>query len=306
MSERYPRIRFYAVFDDKRYLRIRESICICFHMRRSHREVNYAVMRALDIYLRALGPQILGWYPDLNGDWQELDEKGWEYNRKKLLHPLRAYVSLAEQPNAVTGYEFNYQGASLEDLPWEEDPGVVTQVLFWLPTEYLEEHGPSRVRALALELASELPFNSGYAGLTFHFTEGVLGIMDPLHDLCIRYPGLDMPMTDHLPDILGTRIKGVHWVNFLGPPVLESLGGVDGLRSRLRSAGTSVEALGAERAVVTLGEWPEAGDREEGRTLPAYRELAHVLEPWLYMTTRSCWHSFSDEEVRRWQRRFLD
>jgi hypothetical protein len=44
---------------------------------------------------------------------------------------------------------------------------------------------------------------------------------------------------------------------------------------------------------------------ERGDVLPAYRELARVLEPWLYsrhvrMLRRS------EEETRRWERRFLD
>jgi hypothetical protein len=44
---------------------------------------------------------------------------------------------------------------------------------------------------------------------------------------------------------------------------------------------------------------------EQGDTLPAYRELAHVLEPWLYHEKPR--HMFPDEEdVRRWDRRFLD
>ncbi|HYO68655.1 MAG TPA: type VI immunity family protein, partial [Archangium sp.] len=95
------------------------------------------------------------------------------------------------------------------------------------------------------------------------------------------------------------------WLNFLGSPVLGALGGAAGLRARLRSPGTTVQELDGERAVVTLGTWPEAGDMEQGRTLPEYRELAHVLEPWLYMN-RGNWSGFSDEDVRRWERRFLD
>jgi hypothetical protein len=35
-----------------------------------------------------------------------------------------------------------------------------------------------------------------------------------------------------------------------------------------------------------------AGDVLEGRTLPAYRELARVLEPWLY-EERFAWGGFS-------------
>ena len=62
----------------------------------------------------------------------------------------------------------------------------------------------------------------------------------------------------------------------------------------------------AERAVVTLGEWPEAGDTEQGQTLPAYRELARVLEPWLYHREKVFSRDFPREDTRRWERRFLD
>jgi hypothetical protein len=87
--------------------------------------------------------------------------------------------------------------------------------------------------------------------------------------------------------------------------VLGEVGGSVALRSRLRSPGTTVQELDGDRAVVTLGEWPEAGDTEQGRTLPAYRELARVLEPWLYEGPRFE-QDFSPEERRRWVRRFLD
>jgi hypothetical protein len=100
---------------------------------------------------------------------------------------------------------------------------------------------------------------------------------------------------------IGTRIDGVHWLNFLGPPVLGELGGAAGLRTRLHSPDTTVQELDSERAVVTLGNWPEAGDLEQGHTLPAYRELARVLEPWLFLGRYD-----DDEQLRRWERRFLD
>ncbi len=69
--------------------------------------------------------------------------------------------------------------------------------------------------------------------------------------------------------------------------------------------GTTVQELDGERALVTLGKWPEAGDSEQGRTLPEYRELARVLEPCLYMG-RARINGFSEEDTRRWERRFLD
>ncbi len=95
-------------------------------------------------------------------------------------------------------------------------------------------------------------------------------------------------------------------MTFIGQPVLGAVGGAQGLRSRLHTPGVTVEEMPGDRAVVTLGEWPEAGDTEQGQELPAYRELARVLEPWLYFEPRSRLSDFSPEETRRWDRRFLD
>lgn len=107
-----------------------------------------------------------------------------------------------------------------------------------------------------------------------------------------------------------TQVDGVHWLNFLGQPVLGELGGAAGLRTRLHSPTTTVQELEGERAVVTLGPRPEAGDLLLGQRLPEYRELARVLEPWLepfdpdfLFCTR---HADDEAELRRWWRRFLD
>ena len=64
----------------------------------------------------------------------------------------------------------------------------------------MEEHGPGRVHELALELGTFLPDTRGS-------------------------PGMDRTEVGHLSWNLGTRINGIHWMNFLGPPVLGELGG---------------------------------------------------------------------------------
>jgi hypothetical protein len=92
---------------------------------------------------------------------------------------------------------------------------------------------------------------------------------------------------------------------FLGQPVLGELGGLGGLRARLTSPGTTVEPLAGDRAVVTLGTWPEAGDMQEGLNLPEYRELARVLEPWLFQQP-PLRNDRPSELWQRWERRFLD
>jgi TseV toxin immunity protein TsiV len=302
MSEHYPRIRIDKPYGERRLLKIRESVSITFYMKHSHEEVVQQVLRALDVYRRSVKPQALGWYANPeNEDWDELDAKGWAHVQRYMLEVPGAKLWLRESDSETLGYELLYDGLLLE--VYEYDPA--SQVSFFLPTEYLEEHGPGRVRELAMKLAAELPFNSGHAGLCFHFPETVLGITRPIRDLSFRYPGLDIPEARFATGNIGTRVDGVHWLNFLGPPVLGELGGTAGLRARLRSPDTTVQELDAERALVTLGKWPEAGDSEQGHALPAYRELARVLEPWLYMQ-RPVEDGFSEEDMRRWERRFLD
>lgn len=303
MSEHYPRIRLYStVGGEKRSLYIRESVSITFYMMHSHQEVVHEVMSSLDAYRRAIEPQVLGWYADpYSGDWEELDDKGWAYLQREMLEQPATQLWLRESPGETTGYEVLYHGRLL-DAHDEDETSVLS---FILPTEYLDARGPAHVRELALMLADELPFSSGHGGLCFNFPESVLGTTEAIRDFSFRYPGLDIPGVHFDSLSIGTRVQGVHWLNFLGQPVLGELGGAEGLCARLHSPATSVQELEGERAVVTLGQWPEAGDTEQGRTLPEYRELAHVLEPWLYLD-RGGWSGFSDEDVRRWERRFLD
>ncbi|WP_409014849.1 DUF3396 domain-containing protein [Archangium sp.] len=236
----------------------------------------------MDAYLRAVGSGALSLYGAQDGYWQNLDDASWADLREKLQHPRSASIHLANDSADENRYEFEYRGRRLKPLPWDKDAsGYVSKVSFWLPTEYLEQHGPGRVRELALELAAPLPFSSGHAGLSFngHVPSGA---EEQFHEMSMRYPGMDLPDPGLLSMEIGTRVKGVRWLNFLGQPVLGELGGAAGLRARLHSPGTTVQELEGERVVVTLGPSPDAGDTEQGRTLPAYQELAHVLEPWLY------------------------
>ncbi len=208
-------------------------------------------------------------------------------------------------PSDASQYAFQYYGKPLDTFTSGNKPGAVCAVSFWLPPEYLEKHGPARVRELALDLAAPLPFNSGHASLAFNAELQLLGVSAGLRPWCFRYPGMDVPDLGNLSMSLGTRVRGAYWLTFLGQPVLSELGGVAGLHTRLPAPDISVQEMDGERAVVTLGEGPEAGDMEQGRDLPLHRELARVMEPWLYQR-RIPWNGFTQEDMRRWERRFLD
>ncbi|WP_257451430.1 DUF3396 domain-containing protein [Archangium lipolyticum] len=277
-----------------------------FYMRRPHTQMARAVMRSMDTYLDAVGMENLGFYVDDEGDDQVLDEAGWALNRRNLLEDPWPRVILEDvRTGGPERFHFEYYGRHLDNPEWRGAKEHACVASFWLPTEYLEEQGPERVRALALELAAPLPFCSGNGGMAFLGPNDVVGVTKEIQDLCFRYPGMDLPDVALYSYNIGTRVRGPSWLTFLGQPVLGELGGAAALRARLRSPGTMVQELDGDRVLVTLGEWPDAGDTEQGRTLPAYRELARVLEPWFYEGPLPE-SRFRPEDRRRWERRFLD
>jgi len=303
MSTQYPKIR---VHSEGGHLLIREGLSLCFYMHRPHVELRQAVTQSLETFLRIVGPQAFGIYTDEEGDWQDLDDAAWEHLRRELVERRGLIINLKHAEGSKKGFAFNYHGKPIDEPFRGYRPEEASAVSFWLPTEYLEEHGPERVRELALEVAAPLPFTSGHVGLSFNNYPYDSKTWQELRKCCFRYPGMDIYDLSRYSNQIGTRVRGPSWMNFLGQPVLSEVGGVEGLQARLHSPGTTVQILNGGRAVITLGPQPEAGDTEQGHLLPAYRELARVLEPWLFHEQNRRDLDFPAEDMLRWERRFLD
>ncbi|ATB31251.1 DUF3396 domain-containing protein [Melittangium boletus] len=309
MKALVPRIRIQA--QDGVCL-LRDGLSLCFYIRHPHREIAQAVVHALDVYIKAVGPGTLSRFFGADGYSQPLDEFEWSRIRREVLEDPWASFGLFDKSGSEDLYHAEYFGKPVGNPSLLGDPFGTGErhascaLEFWLPTEYLEAHGPERLRELALELASPLPFGFGQVGFSFNGWLDIMGVSRMIRERCFRYPGMDIPELSWLSWKLGDRVRGPSWMTFLGQPVLGELGGAEGLRSRLSSPGTTVHALEGERAVVTLGPAPDAGDTEQGNVLPAYRELARVLEPWLYRGPDDNSLDFTAEDMRRWERRFLD
>ncbi|MGE6762434.1 DUF3396 domain-containing protein [Corallococcus interemptor] len=282
---------------------VRDGISISFYLGHSHQGISQRIESALRVFQHAIVPASLDWYCDSEGDFRELDAAGREFLEQEFRSLSAAHVSLANHAHGVGEYEFIYRGLWRE-APHGLDASRLSTVTFWLPTEFLESQGSDAVRELALRLSADLPFASGHAGLAFNAQLSLLGVDELVHRERLLHPGMDVP-DDSACLYLGTRVCGVHWMNFLGPPVLTELGGVEALRQRLQSPGTTVQPLSEGRAVVTLGLEPDAGDVTQSPVLPGYRELARILEPWMYFQGDARpWRDTEDQ--RRWERRFLD
>jgi hypothetical protein len=303
MRENIPIIRLRNRSGD---LVVRDGVVICFFMRRPHGEIAPEVWRALQAYRRAIPPQALGWYGSPDGDTLPLDDKGWEHIREKILERVWGdawTVDLEEGYDDAGGYNFEYRGWRLDAPAFSHDENSSCGLTFSFPTEYLLEHGPAHLRALALELGRELPFTFGYASLAFVSPRGNWHsarheLLDPLS----RYLGMDLYYLDDTSMSIGTRARGAYWLTFLGQPLLGQLGGTGALRDKLRFPEVTFEPMEGERLLVTLSEWPEAIDTEKKVYLAQYRELARLLEPYLY-EERSGWISLDKDPLRRWLRR---
>lgn len=349
MNGHYPRLRLrgippgrWKLYDGepprpRRELLAREVVRVAFYMQHDHPDLSLGVSHAIDSYIRAVGqgPRTINSVHFSHDEGSRLTEERWTWVSRLLQATKRwsfpedydaserreiekrgferglLFTGGIDSPN---GYQLEYRAR----IPWRNPPEhSVSLLTATLPTEYLEEHGPARVRELALDMASKLPFASGHAGLAIHFYRSIRTSDAAFRAEVTHYPGIDLRTAWPHPERMGLRVDGVHWLNFLGHPILARLGGTMALRSRLRSAETTLEELADERVVVSLGEWPEAGDLTTGKTLPAYRELAQALEPWLeplflprttvsvepplYTSLR-----LTENEARRWWRRFLD
>jgi hypothetical protein len=304
MRENLPVIRLRNKYDGS--LVARDGIVLCFFMRRSHHEVAASVWRALQAYRQATPPQSLAWYGSDDGDTLPLDDKGWEHIRWQMLERMgfaACYLDLEEDASEVGGYHFEYRGRQLDDPNFSRDEDWTSGVSFTFPTEYLLEHGPGHLRALALELARELPFSFGYASLAVVSPHGRwYAARRDLLPVLSRYLGLDLYRLGETSRVIGTRARGAYWLTFLGKPLLGQLGGAVALRQKLAFPDVSLQPLDGERLLITLTEWPEAIDTEKKLYPAQYRELALLLEPF-FCEERTGWFSLDKEQMRRWMRR---
>ncbi len=289
-----------------------------------HVEIADQVSQVFETYLRSVsGPSLPFSEYSLGGETTPLREDGWTRIRDALSPPrgerflededdeayvdrrvqagFQRMVQLSSLDAGVSGFGFFYWAR----LPWREpvEDEVSLMSVSW-PTEYLAARGAAHLRTLLIQLASLLPFSSGHAGLAFSSPNLHGPPLERVRDEALRYPGVEVT---HGQRFLGAWIDGVHWLNFLGPDALTAQGGVEALRARLRTPGTLFQEMPGRGALVTLGAEPDAGDLAQGRRLPAYRELAHVLEATLLpCPPQLTWRGWLPEEPRRWWRRFLD
>ena len=299
---RYPRLRY---CNERGELSASDALLMCFYLPHPNERLAPAVIRAVELFRERVKPYQFVWNDTGDGQAEPFDDASWERTRRRVLeagHGKGGFLKLEGETPGVDDLYVDYRGLSSVPLPWPERKDDVCVLYLRLPTEYLEERGPEHVHALALELAAELPFSSGY--VDFVLCSSLLREVAALEFIRPRYPGVHLTSSGATMHV-GTRVEGVHWMNFLGQPVLGELGGVARLRERLVLPGLSLQELSGERVLITLGARPEVGEAEADQRLAPHRALARVLEPCLYQR-KSMFGRPVPEALLRWDRRFLE
>jgi hypothetical protein len=298
---RYPRLRQTNQYGG---LVASDALLMCFYMQHPNERIAPAVVRALELFLDRIRPYQIEYYVG-DGQAEPFDAAAWVKLREEVLNPepeMAAFLKLEGKSNRANDLHVDYRGLDVVPLPWPDRKDDVSVLYLRLPTEYLEEQGPEKVRTLVLDLAAELPFNSGY--VDFVLCADTWAFHEAIELIRPRYPGVHLA-SDEADLRMNTWVDGVHWMNFLGQPVLGKLGGVAGLREHLSLPGISILEMSGDRVLITLGEQPETGDVEAGQKLPLHRALARLLEPHLHHRTRRM-DPMRPEDMLRWERRFLD
>ncbi len=296
---RYPKLRYY---NKEGWLTASDALLMCFYMPHPNERIAPAVIRAVELFRERIRPFRLVRKDTGDGQAEPLDGASWDRTRQKTLTGRGGALRLEGKTLGVDDLLVDYRGLSAVPLPWPERKDDVSVLYLRLPTRFLEKRGPENVRALALELAAELPFSSGH--VDFVLCSSRASSIEALDLIRPRYPGVPLASSGATMHV-GTRVDGVHWMNFLGQPVLGQLGGVSALRERLALPGISLQEMSGDRVLITLGEQPEVGAVDAGQTLPLHRALARVLEPHLYQR-KAFFGNPVPEELLRWDRRFLE
>ncbi|MHA7634732.1 type VI immunity family protein [Corallococcus sp. M7] len=299
MSENFPSLRLHYRGGA---VAARDGVVVSFFIPHDHSIVAQACWRALQTYVQAIPPQSLNWYGADDGDVLELDEDGWEVIRKRMVdRPSRLawHVSLSDLDGGTGGYQFEYHSNRIQRPLCI---GSSTAMSFTVPTEFLLEQGPQRMRTLVLELARELPFHFGYASFALASRQGswAAGDWKVLEKYSARYLGVDLPAVESLGYVIGTHALGAHWLTFLGPPLLDRMGGTEAVRQALPFPEVSLLPMEQERLLVTLSEWPQAIDIEQEPVPPQYRALACFLKPFMYTSGED---AGIGNYLDRWRRR---
>lgn len=292
----------------------RDGVIVVLFVRESHVTLAPKVGEMFDAYLALVGEGSLQ-FVVAGEEWKPLTPRRRTQARKRM-----SAIAAKGLPNEylemkgggdeadVGAYGFFYYGT---DLAKDGSERRASAVELWFPTEVVGRRGLDAFTNDVLDLASRVPFSSGYCGLAFNVEDDAWFKVqrDVTTPLAMRHPGMDLHLTDMTKKFVGDGVRGAYWLTLVGPIALRTLGlNADGLRKALGDPAITVHEL-EHGVAIRAGDELRPGDVNQGDRLPLTRKVAAVLEPVTIVQERSAFGFDVDDAVTRfleWQRRHLD
>ncbi len=299
--------------EDKTLL-VRDGIILVFFCKRPFHEISKEVLAVFDEWLKVIPGDVLNWA--LVG---ESAEEAKKINSKKLeqcrslLDPKK---SAKRELTAFTvhgdeefnpSYQFTVEGA--RDI--ENDDTVDTEsnlIEMRFPTEFFQQQGSDTFVNMALKVAQQLTYDTGYASLALNWSveSELYEASKIIIPLALRHPGFDIHQNDTTRYDLGRRSRGSRWLTFIADDLINELGGHDILVKQLDP---KIQVLKAGKGLaLRAGTDPMPGDNNRDDKLPLLRSVAGAIEKITFFGDPDMErHLFQGDTERfeQWERRFF-
>lgn len=288
----------------------RSNLVLCFFGKTSVQDWVDAGKLALQAWLKEVPPQAMSWVvlgasaSQFRAANEQTPKKCFSYLDMLRSKPDLGFFWLLGPDRYGSDFSFLWSPDPDAANPDAEENNYL-EMRF--PAEWLDRQGSAHFLAWANDLAKSFSYGSGYAAISLlaNHESTELEAGQQIGPMALRHRGYDVCGNRYTSAGLGQRCRGAKWVVFLGPSILDKIGGAQAVAGRLSQY--DVAPSGSGLMVVTSQE-PLIGDTNRNDRVDSLRTLAQVLEPVTWFGDNTLDILFLDDEDKRarWERRFLD
>lgn len=266
---------------DNEYVIVRPGISLNLYAELPLAALGKAVADVLEQYFTLIPPKSLETYFASNGTYKKLTSRVMTTTLKTLRAIPKGYefyeFHFGQGPEGGVGlYAAHFIGTALADQ--KRYPLETNLLSLEFPCDMFEHVSIETFLGFIIRAAEIVPYVSGNAGYAFQHPQVFLSeAREAIGRLMPRYLGFD-PSYPHTRDEMRGHSPSAHWINLIGPILVEKLGGGEAIRKalpsgvELRPAGAGILIRGASRAPM--------GDVECGlKDIEFLPDVARVLRP---------------------------
>lgn len=170
----------------------------------------------------------------------------------------------------LTGYE------EADDPEFDTEAGFVEIAL---PVDLLESKGTAFIADQLIRMADPVPYSCGVVGYVFHRSPYEYGAtIGKMWALSQRFEGVEVSANKRLCFLASKGITTVNWITFVGNALVDQLGGMAALASRLPAEAEVIQQ--SHGVAIRTGSHPLLGDRNTGKDeLVHLRKVYQALKP---------------------------